>query len=199
MPAGGSFGTTPLWHAVVRYPQRRQHITLNYPQELFTHRKQRKQLVRSYCRLFAAAYAPLLEAATHGSKSSSGAGPGVTSQPGGPRSGSGPAGGTSSATSAASSIASIVGAGSVGSGAAAAAAAAAAYVLPYATGQPRSNRLVWVTTNRWVTGVIVDRDVEVYVTFDPLTEKEVGLKLVEQLRRHYGDKTLQQELLVPGL
>lgn len=87
----------------------------------------------------------------------------------------------------------------MGSGAAAAAAAAAAYVLPYAGMQPRSHKLVWVTSQKWVTGVVVDREVEVYVTFDPLTEKDVGLKLIEQLRRYFADKARQQELLVPGL
>lgn len=199
--AGGSFGSTPLWHALVRYPQRKQHLTLCQPQELFADRRQHKQLVRSYCRLFCAAYAPLLEAGLQGSKGSSGVGPGVTTHPGGPGSSSGPAGGTSGVTSAASSIANIVGAGpgSMGSGAAAAAAAAAAYVLPYAGGHPRGHKLVWVTCQKWVTGVVVDRDVEVYVTFDPLTEKEVGLQLVDQLRRYFGDKGRQQELLVSGL
>lgn len=88
----------------------------------------------------------------------------------------------------------------MGSGAAAAAAAAAAYMLPYgAMGVPRSHKLVWVSSERWVTGVIVDREVEVYVTFDPLTEKDVGLKLAESLRRLFADKARQQELLVPGL
>jgi hypothetical protein len=88
----------------------------------------------------------------------------------------------------------------MGSGAAAAAAAAAAYMLPYGgLGVPRSNKLVWVSSESWVTGVIVDREVEVYVTFDPLTEKDVGLKLVESLRRLFFDKARQQDLLVPGL
>ncbi|WIA40971.1 hypothetical protein OEZ86_004619 [Tetradesmus obliquus] len=133
-PLGGPVGSTPLWHAVVRFPQRKQHLTLNFPQELFTAR---------------------------------------------------------TASSAA---------GGMGSGAAAAAAAAAAYMLPYgAMGVPRSHKLVWVSSERWVTGVIVDREVEVYVTFDPLTEKDVGLKLAESLRRLFADKARQQELLVPGL
>lgn len=38
--AGGSLGSTPLWHALIRYPQRHQHITLAYPQQLFAARSQ---------------------------------------------------------------------------------------------------------------------------------------------------------------
>jgi hypothetical protein len=38
--AGGSVGSTPLWHALIRYPQRHQHITLAYPQQLFAARSQ---------------------------------------------------------------------------------------------------------------------------------------------------------------
>lgn len=63
----------------------------------------------------------------------------------------------------------------------------------------RPHKLVWVTSERWVTGVLVDRDVEVYVTFDPLTEKELGLKMAEVLRRLFGDKGRRGELLIPGL
>jgi hypothetical protein len=33
-------GSTPLWHAVIRYPQRHQHITLAYPQQLSAARSQ---------------------------------------------------------------------------------------------------------------------------------------------------------------
>ena len=63
----------------------------------------------------------------------------------------------------------------------------------------KAAKLVWVTSQRWVTGVLADRDVEVYVTLDPLTEKEVGLKVAETLKRLFGDKTRRQDLLVPGL
>jgi hypothetical protein len=38
--AGGRVGSTPLWHALIRYPQRHQHITLAYPQQLFPARSQ---------------------------------------------------------------------------------------------------------------------------------------------------------------
>lgn len=202
--AGGGLGSTPLWHAVIYYPQRHQHIMLGYPEELFPQRSQRKQLVCSYCRLFCAAHGAVLEAEAQGIRSSgTWLGPAISSNTGGPSSssgGGGSSGGTSSVMNAAGSIASIVGAGSasVGSGAAAVAAAAAAYVLPHGGGHPRSNKLVWVTSQRWVTGVVPDRDVEVYATFDPLTDKELGLKYVEQLKKFFGDKLKQQELLVPG-
>jgi hypothetical protein len=63
----------------------------------------------------------------------------------------------------------------------------------------KAHKLLWVTSNRWVTGVLVDRDVEVYATFDPLTEKDVGLKMVATLQRLFGDKARRQDLLVPGL
>lgn len=208
--AGGPVGSTPLWHAVIRYPQRRQHITLNFPPELFPLRPQRKQLVRSYCRLFCAAHSQVLEAAAAAGSTGGGSGsssmgghhgsvlgPLVPNTPGGAI----PAGAVGVSSS---SIANIVGAasaatGAVGSGAAAAAAAAAAYMLPYAGGQPRLHKVVWVTGQRWVTGVLVDREVELYVTFDPLTEKDVGLKLAETLRRAFADRVKQHELLVPGL
>jgi hypothetical protein len=39
-PLGGSVGSTPLWHATIRYPQRHQHITLAYPPALFNTRSQ---------------------------------------------------------------------------------------------------------------------------------------------------------------
>jgi len=63
----------------------------------------------------------------------------------------------------------------------------------------KAHKLMWVTSQRWVTGVLVDRDVEVYVTFDPLTEKDLGLKMAETLKRLFGDKARRQDLLVPGL
>jgi hypothetical protein len=213
---GGAVGSTPLWHAVVKFPQRKQHLMLNFPPELFAARSQQKQLVRSYCRLFCAAHAHVLEAAAAAAAGAQGGGSSSSTNAAGVY-GSGvfvphvTAGGTIGGTagSTSSSIAGIVGAagaaassaaGGMGSGAAAAAAAAAAYMLPYgAMGVPRSHKLVWVSSDRWVTGVIVDREVELYVTFDPLTEKDVGLKLAESLRRLFADKVRQQELLVPGL
>jgi hypothetical protein len=63
----------------------------------------------------------------------------------------------------------------------------------------KAHKLLWVTNQQWVTGVVIDRDVEVYVTFDPLTEKDVGLKMAETLKRLFGDKTRRQDLLVSGL
>lgn len=121
-----------------------------------------KQLVRSYCRLYCAAYGQLL-------------GANATATAAGPF-------GSGSSTSTS-------GAGSSSSHSHAATAAAAG----------KANKLLWVTSQRWVTGVLVDRDVEVYVTFDPLTEKDVGLKMAETLKRLFGDKARRQDLLVPGL
>jgi hypothetical protein len=63
----------------------------------------------------------------------------------------------------------------------------------------RPHKLVWVSSSRWATGVLVDRDVEVYATLDPLTDRELGLKFVETLRRLFADKGRRGELLVPGL
>eukprot|EP00879_Flechtneria_rotunda_P009337 GHRR01009776.1.p1 GENE.GHRR01009776.1~~GHRR01009776.1.p1 ORF type:complete len:553 (+),score=217.36 GHRR01009776.1:549-2207(+) len=192
-PLGGSVGSTPFWHAIIRFPQRHQHITLQYPPQLFATRSQQKQLVRQYCRLFCAAHAQLLEQPPLAGSSSTGIGPntmlaGLSSQGDG-------SGSSTGSSSTSSSIASIVGSSST---AAAAAAAAASYVLP-SNGQSRPHKVVWVTHQRWVTGVLVDRDIEVYATFDPLTEKEEGLKLVDMLRRLFADKSKHQELLVPGL
>lgn len=63
----------------------------------------------------------------------------------------------------------------------------------------KAHKLLWVTSQRWVTGVLADRDVEVYATFDPLTEKDVGLKMAETLKRLFGDKARRQDLLIAGL
>lgn len=63
----------------------------------------------------------------------------------------------------------------------------------------KAHKLLWVTNQQWVTGVMIDREVEVYATFDPLTEKDVGLKMAETLKRLFGDKTRRQDLLVSGL
>lgn len=63
----------------------------------------------------------------------------------------------------------------------------------------RAHKLSWVTSQQWVTGVVVDRDVEVYVTFDPLMEKDAGLKMAETLKRLFADKARRQDLLIPGL
>lgn len=209
-------GSTPLWHAIIRYPQRHQHITLAYPSQLFSSRSQVggagvgrcvaishqcraacvlllcaprvlllmllphptspscryllrsvcfqvKQLVRSYCRLYCAAYGQLLEA-------------NATATAAGPF-------GSGSSTS--------TGAGNQGQqvGHHAATAAAAG----------KAHKLLWVTSQRWVMGLLVDRDVEVFITLDPLTEKDVGLKVAETLKRLFGDRARRQDLLVPGL
>lgn len=159
-PLGGSLGSTPLWHALIRYPQRHQHITLAYPQQLFAARSQVKQLVRSYCRLYCAAYGQLLQA----NAMAIAAGP----------FGSGSSGTGGSSSSSQSHAATVAAAG-------------------------KAHKLLWVTSQRWVTGVLVDRDVEVYATFDPLTEKDVGLKMAETLKRLFGDRARRQDLLVPGL
>jgi hypothetical protein len=196
LPSGGAFGTSPLWHAVIRFPQRRQHLTLHYPAALFTSSQQHKQLVRSYCRLYSAAYSQQLEqpAGAAGIQVPSG---GDSSSNSSSAAAAAASGGGQYAGSSSSSIASIVGAaagdgGSVGS----AAAAAAAYVLQQ---PPRAHRLVWVTSHQWVTGVLTDRQVEVYVTFDPLTDKQTGLQLAEQLKQLFSDKGRQQELLLTGV
>lgn len=88
-------------------------------------------------------------------------------------------------------------AGSSSSAAAAAAAAAAAYMLPL--GAPRPHRALWVAGPAWVAAALVDRDVEVYALFDPLTEREAGWKVLEGLRKHFGDKLREQEQLLPHL
>eukprot|EP00775_Hariotina_reticulata_P007620 gene7620-7822_t len=52
---------------------------------------------------------------------------------------------------------------------------------------------------KWVTGLLTDKHIEVYVTFDPLTDKETGLELAEQLKQLFADKGRQQELLLTGV
>lgn len=118
--------------------------------------------MRSYCRLYCAAYGQLLAA----NAMATAAGPFG--------SGSGDTGSSSSSSSSQSHAATVAAAG-------------------------KAHKLLWVTSQRWVTGVLVDRDVEVYATFDPLTEKDVGLKMAETLKRLFGDRARRQDLLVPGL
>lgn len=122
-----------------------------------------KQLVRSYCRLYCAAYAPVLE--QHAAAAAAAAAPA-----------------SSSGVGSSSGLAGLMAAGS-----------------QLAGGTARPHKLVWVTTSRWATGVLVDGDVEVYVTLDPLTEKDVGLRAAEALHRLFGDRARRAELLVPGL
>jgi hypothetical protein len=45
----------------------------------------------------------------------------------------------------------------------------------------------------------VDKEVELYLMLDPLTDHEQGVRVAEVLRKVYGDKARQSELLVPGL
>jgi hypothetical protein len=88
-------------------------------------------------------------------------------------------------------------AGPFGSGSSSSGSSQSHAVTAVAAG--KAHKLLWVTSDRWVTGVLVDRDVEVYATFDPLTEKDVGLKMAATLQRLFGDKARRQDLLVPGL
>lgn len=193
---------TPLWHAVVRYPSRQQHVALHYPEDLFAARRQRKQLVRSYVRLHDAAYGGALDAraaaAAASAASAAAAGPAAAQHAGGgsrSSSSSPDRSGRGIASATVSSISAIVGAAS-GAGTSSTGTAAAPR-LP--GGSSRPHKLLWVTSGRWVAALLVDRDVELYAIFDPLTEKVVGLRLIEALRRHYSERARQGELLAMGL
>jgi hypothetical protein len=187
LAAGGAFGRTPLWHFLVRFPAKRQFVQA----ALLPHlggTPQLKALTALYVRMYSTAYVQALQRdreRDRGSVEGTSAGLGTAS-------GGAAAGGVAGGPVGAALPSGAAGAAAVA--AAAAAAAASAYVLP--ASQPRPARLVWVSGPHCVAACLPDREVELYVTFDPLTDKELGLRICEQLKRHFADRTRQTELLM---
>ena len=157
-----------------------------FPLDLFPTQKEQKEVVRAYSRLHCAAYAPVMSA--HAASANHGIGNGASGHS------------ASSSSSSGGGLGGLLSGGGAATAAAAAAAAAASaassYVLPAAP--LRASRLVWVSGRRWVGVLSVDKEVELYLLLDPLTDHEQGIKVAEVLRKVFGDKARQAELLVPG-
>lgn len=163
---GGAFGTTPLWHYLVRFPSRQQLLMPPWRPELGGE-AERDALMRTYVRLHCTAYAQLYKSPASGAPGASGAGSGAAGAADG-------------------------GEAAPGGGAAAAAAAAAAFMLPAA--QPRPLKSLCVTTPQCVAACWPDREVEVYALLDPLADKEAGTILCAQLRRHIAQQAAEMLL-----
>ena len=57
-------------------------------------------------------------------------------------------------------------------------------------------KTLWVTKDAWLLVAFVDKDYELFVTFDPLTDKETAMKICEQLQKHFSSRPTQTSLLL---
>lgn len=70
--------------------------------------------------------------------------------------------------------------------------------LLHSPAQPsRPNKLAWFADDHAVLLACRDRDMELYLVCDPLTDKATGMGLLEALRKHFGDKTIAADVTFP--
>ncbi|KAG2490353.1 hypothetical protein HYH03_011155 [Edaphochlamys debaryana] len=63
---------------------------------------------------------------------------------------------------------------------------------PAAPGRP--NKLAWFADSSLALCAVRDRDLELYLVLDPLTDKTTGMGLVEAMRRHFLDRQIMADL-----
>lgn len=63
----------------------------------------------------------------------------------------------------------------------------------------KPHKLVWLRDENCALLAVVDREMEVYCVLDALTDQALALQAAEWLRRHFGDKAVQADLLLTGV
>lgn len=63
----------------------------------------------------------------------------------------------------------------------------------------KPHKLVWLRDESCALLAVVDREMEVYCVLDALTDQALALQAAEWLRRHFGDKGVQADLLLSGV
>eukprot|EP00798_Chlamydomonas_sp_ICE-L_P024348 gene24348-9965_t len=60
----------------------------------------------------------------------------------------------------------------------------------------RPNRVVWYASSHTAMLAFTSADLELFLTFDPLTDKSSAMKICDGLRKHFTDKSVQADLLL---
>jgi hypothetical protein len=55
----------------------------------------------------------------------------------------------------------------------------------------RPNRIAWLASNAHSLLAVLDFDIELYLTLDPLTDEALAMQIADSLRRYLRDKKVQ--------